>query len=114
MARWNEVGKHKTHIRTDGSLTSVRYHQTDVVQFDADLIHLDTGGWKTNTTKLRMNQTSNEFGLDFQVYQEKFEWYVVRFVRNSVGDLEFGPREVFNDGDTHTMTRHAPTKKEVA
>ena len=61
MARCNQVGKHKTTIRTEAGVTTVRYHSTDVVQFDAGIIHLDTGGWKTVTTKARMNQAAEQF-----------------------------------------------------
>jgi hypothetical protein len=54
----------------------VTYHSTDVVVFSKEEIVLDTGGWFTVTTKARMNQASNEFGLGYQVYQEKGYWYI--------------------------------------
>lgn len=58
--------------------TQVSYHNTVVVDFDYSrgTIILNTGGWKTATTKLRMNQTSNQFGLGYQVYQKNHSWYV--------------------------------------
>lgn len=56
--------------------THVTYHQTRVVSFDHDKIVLDTGGWKTATTKARMNQASNEYNLGYRVYQKDFEWFV--------------------------------------
>lgn len=31
----------------------------------------------TNTTKLRMNQAANQFGLGFGVYQKNHAWFVV-------------------------------------
>lgn len=56
----------------------VIYHQTLVVDYDkaSKTIRLDTGGWFTNTTKLRMNQASNEFCLGYWVSQVKGKWYV--------------------------------------
>ncbi len=58
-----------------------RYHHTDVVTMRPahapDLaargyveITLDTGGWQSATTKARMNQFANQFGIDYHVFQE--------------------------------------------
>lgn len=62
--------------------TVVRYHSTDVVAFTRlrngrVAVVLNTGGYSTATTKLRMNQTSNQYGLGFGVYQKDWEWYLV-------------------------------------
>ena len=76
MAQQSMVGTHRTNIRTEDGSTRVRYHNTDVVSFDRDLVTLDTGGWETATTKLRMNQASNQFGLGYRVYQKDFDWFV--------------------------------------
>jgi hypothetical protein len=77
MSQTNCIGRTATFVRTDSDgRTVVRYHQTDVVAFDAESIRLNSGGWRTATTKLRMNQTANQFGLGFSVYQHKFEWFV--------------------------------------
>ena len=64
-------------ICTNG-LISVAYHKTVVVHADKNkgIIVLDTGGWKTATTKTRMNQASNEFGLGYAVFQKRGEWFV--------------------------------------
>lgn len=77
----NKVGKHKTSITkreiwTKMEQTVVTYHDTDVVKFTIYEIELDSGGFSTPTTKLRMNQASHEFGLGFRVWQERFTWYV--------------------------------------
>lgn len=37
---------------------------------------LNSGGWRTVTTKTRMNQAANQFGLGYGVYQRKGEWFV--------------------------------------
>jgi len=76
MASINRVGSHKTYIRSSGQSIIVRYHNTDVVKFTPKTITLNTGGWKTNTTKTRMNQASNQYGLGFSVSQVKGVWYV--------------------------------------
>ena len=45
-----KIGSHATKVSTDASgTTSVKYHDTVVVKFDAHTIELDTGGFKTFT-----------------------------------------------------------------
>jgi hypothetical protein len=56
--------------------TNIQYHSTVVVRFNDLVSRLYTGGWKTLTTKTRMNQASHEFGLGFHVYQKNGKWYV--------------------------------------
>ena len=91
MAQMKQVGSHKTTIYTEGNTTKVKYWSTDVVAFNSKEIILDTGGYRTNTTKTRMNQTSNQFNLGYQVYQKNYDWYV---------DYE---------GETHKMTTETIT-----
>ena len=75
MAQQNQIGTPKTKVFTENGVTYVKYHNTRVVAFSENAIILDTGGWFTPTTKTRMNQTSNAFGLGFQVYQKNYEWF---------------------------------------
>lgn len=66
-----------TRIITDGQgLTSVIYYDTPVVRFTDTLIRLNTGGWRTITTKTRMNQVSNQYNLGYRVFQKNFNWFV--------------------------------------
>lgn len=76
MGRMEKIGKTATKIRTEGPLTAVRYHATDVVTFNETEITLNSGGWRTRTTMARMNQASNQYNLPFQVFQHKGEWFV--------------------------------------
>ena len=62
-------------VCTTGRITVV-YHNTRVVDVTPEHITLDTGGWKTVTTKLRMNQASVQFNLGYTVYQQKGQWFV--------------------------------------
>ena len=76
------IGKHATRIfkledETGYTNTVVRYHDTNVVTFNRDGVRLNHGGYKTATTKRRMNQVSEAFNLGFKVYQKNFEWFVV-------------------------------------
>ena len=76
MSQLEKVGTVATSVYTSNGYTCVRYHQTEVVKFNHDEIILNTNGWYTATTKTRMNQTSNQYNLGFQVYQKDYEWYV--------------------------------------
>lgn len=59
MSGQDKIGSHKTKVFTDDEgYTNVVYHETAVVKFNAEKIILNSGGWRTNTTKLRMNQAS--------------------------------------------------------
>ena len=62
-------------VCTNGRIT-VTYQNTRVVDVTTEHITLDTGGWKTVTTKLRMNQASVQFNLGYTVYQQKGQWFV--------------------------------------
>ena len=81
--------------KTDASgMHCVKYHNTDVVKFNKDRIILNSGNWHTATTKARMNQTSNQFDLKYQVYQENFAW----FVDFNGETLEFNDRIILKRG----------------
>lgn len=76
MAQTHTVGSHATNVFSGEGFTRVVYHSTIVVKWNGDEIVLDTGGYETVTTKLRMNQASTQYGLGFYVYQKDFQWYV--------------------------------------
>ena len=74
-----KIGNHKTKIekipQSNGyNITIVTYHNTDIVKIQESrqkiTVTLDTGGWDTLTTKRRMNQVSQYYGLGFHVYHK--------------------------------------------
>lgn len=73
MAQTHEVRGVATSVSYNPP--SVIYHGTEVFRLEPDRIILDTGGWFTATTKLRMNQAMNQFGLNWSIYQERGKWY---------------------------------------
>lgn len=88
MGQVEKVGRHATRIYTDDDgYKCISYQGTEVVRFNDDIIILNTGGWFTNTTKRRMNQASNQFGLGITIFQQKWEWYAL---------LDSGKVEPFN------------------
>ena len=76
MARTNLIGKTSTKVTENDGIVSVVYHRTEVVRIVSGIVYLCTGGWFTATTKLRMNQAAEQFGLGFRVHQDKGSWFV--------------------------------------
>lgn len=85
MTQQYKLGRRATTVGTRGGFITVTYHRTDIVKFDTSKIILNSGSWHTATTKTRMNQASNQFGLGFRVYQKDYAWFVC--YKNQ--DLEF-------------------------
>jgi len=64
----------------------IRFHNTDIIRrLPNDTIILSSGGWKTSTTKDRINSF-----LPYKIIQIKGNWYI---------SIE-GNRELFYDGIT--------------
>ncbi len=78
MTTTHTLGRVATSIRPlpDKSGFQVWYHKTPVVTVTDKTIVLNTGGWRTVTTKRRMNQAANQFGLGFSVHQADFAWTI--------------------------------------
>jgi hypothetical protein len=97
MGQTHKVRGVATSIRTEAGKTKVRYHNTDVVTFDDKEIVLDTGNWYTVTTKVRMNQASNQYGLGYSVFKKDGFWHVVT--------QRDGKVHTFGDDDKLTLKR---------
>lgn len=75
----SKMPQHATVVvdRPNGDKVVV-FHETEIVTIRRDrTVVLDSGGWLTSTTKTRMNQAAEEFGLNFKVFQEKKQWFVM-------------------------------------
>lgn len=93
MPRMNKIGKTATSVtRTPDGTVQVKYHDTVIIKVDKrGRVTLDHGGWKTYTTKTRMNQAASELNLDFSVYQDSGRWYVWLRKRDIKLDFEATP-----------------------
>ena len=77
MSQQQHVGSVHTTVRKHDGALSVVYHSTEIVRaYNDGRIVLDSGGWRTATTKTRMNQAANQYDLGFQVWQRNGSWYV--------------------------------------
>ena len=69
--RKRKLGNNTYLVVRDDNGYGVRLHDTEVVIHYKDRIVLDSGGWKTVTTKSRMNEYT-----PFNVFQKQKVWYV--------------------------------------
>lgn len=76
MSRMDQLSSHKTAIYKNPVGVAIIYHETAIVEFNDDRIKLHSGGWRTVTTKRKMNQTARQFGLDYEVKQKGGDWFV--------------------------------------
>ena len=80
------IGRTATTVFIDEQgYTCIKYHNTVVVKFKGNKIRLDSAGFRTATTKRRMNQASKKYNLGFSVFQNQKKWYV----ENECGVKEF-------------------------
>jgi hypothetical protein len=80
MPRNDKLSNYRTtwHSTTDGG--AVTYIRTEIVRWDANRnVTLNSGGWRTVTTKRKMVQASNQFNLGYTVHQSKGDWFVTVF-----------------------------------
>lgn len=76
MSQTQRISKNNTTIEISGDKTIARLHSTAIVTLHPKAVELNSGGWRTATTRTRMNQVSNEWRLGYGVYQRKGEWFV--------------------------------------
>ena len=76
MPRMNKLSNYRTTWFNNDNFGGVRYINTDIVTWKNGKVTLNSDGWETVTTKRKMNQASNQFGLRFDVYQDNFQWFV--------------------------------------
>lgn len=80
------LSNYKTTISADTTASIiVTYCNTQIVRVNKDgSITLNTGGYETVTTKKKMNQAAQQFGLGYSVSQRDFQWYVTKPDGNEV------------------------------
>ena len=71
-----------TTVTDDGDKVVVRLHRTDIFVLDRGTggVTLNSGRWRTYTTKKLINECLKEYGIPLRVWQSNFDWYVYRLV----------------------------------
>lgn len=88
MARTDKLSTYRTTWEHDATRGSVTYVSTRIVAWDGGTVTLNSGGWQTVTTKRKMCQAANQFGLRFCVYQKRGDWFVD--IKNDAWSVEQG------------------------
>lgn len=80
--------KGNTSILWEAGRMTVRFHNTDIVRISEHTVIFDSGGWRTVTTKQRMNQAMRESNIPIYVYQKDFNWFIA-FTNSKKPDIPF-------------------------
>lgn len=85
------INQYKTDIKTGKTAgTEVVDYKTTIVSFTDETITLNTGGWWSRSTKIRMNQASQQFDLGYRVYPNRQR--LVRRIWRKVTTLHGGTK----------------------
>lgn len=81
-------GKRSTKLVASNDSIGLQYHGTTVVTFYKDgSAKLNTGGWRSKTTKLRINQAIGSLG---GVFQKNWEWFIYLYKEDRTIPFEDG------------------------
>ena len=72
MPHMNQLSNYATTVTSDDNYTNA----TCIVKFNHDEVILNSGGYRTVTTKRKMVQTANQFNLEYGVFQKDYDWFV--------------------------------------
>ena len=79
----NEAIRNNSDFRKDNTeVVNIRgnafvyLHGNHIATVFADSIQLFDGGWRSNTTKSRLNALCYEFAYGCGVFQKQFEWFI--------------------------------------
>jgi len=95
----NIIGNNTLEIYYTDNSRAIRLHHTDIITFKGNHFTLDSGGWRTLTTKERINRYLPQ---RLYLYQENNIWYIY--------DKETESRHVFFDGIKFTLTGELKSK----
>ena len=67
-----------TEVSNNDGVSTVYLHGNKIAEIGDAFVRVFDGGWRTNTTKSRLNAIINEFCCAYTdgVYQHKFEWFI--------------------------------------
>jgi hypothetical protein len=82
MPRTDRLSNYRTTWHGNVAEGGVTYVSTEIVKWDDKSVTLNSGGWRTVTTKRKMNQAARQFILGYRVEQKKGEWSVYLYGTN--------------------------------
>ena len=86
-----------TQVVTNMGLSNVYLHGNLIAMVDDISMTIFDGGWRSNTTKSRLNALCDEFCIAGEgVFQKNFQWYVRLFTGAINGQKVFITKEFTN------------------
>jgi len=79
MANMSKVGKYETTIKKSGEDVAVTYFETVVFERTGNCLTLRHGGWKTQSTTRRINQSCAQFKVTGYAFLKNRVMYFDRF-----------------------------------
>lgn len=78
MSQTHRISKNNTKVQNLDGKTIVTLHSTQIVTLNhaTKTATLNSGGFRTATTRTRMTQVFNEMRLGIGVFQRAHEWFV--------------------------------------
>ena len=88
-ADW-QSGNTSVSFNEEENVSVVRLHGNKIAEVGDTFIRLFDGGWRTNTTKSRLNAILEEHGDDGdRVFQKNFDWFVNINTRQGITTVPF-------------------------
>lgn len=69
-----KLNNHFTVYHEDG-YTCYKYYNTIICKVNDDECILNSGNWRTNSTKKFINRILNYHNFNVQIFQKNFNWY---------------------------------------
>lgn len=70
------IGNNTLGIFYKDGTEAIRFHNTDILFVKDGIVTLNSGGWKTNTTKDRINGFLRHFDVPFYIQQRNHQWFI--------------------------------------
>lgn len=80
----------RDRVWREGNIVVIFLHTTKIAQIEDGKMQLFARGWRSTTTKSRLNSLLQNTKSDWRIFQEKFEW--------KVRNLKTGETKEFDDG----------------
>lgn len=76
----------------------VYLHNNHIATIDDDSLTIFDGGWRSNTTKSRLNAICNAFCIEGEgIFQKNYKWFIRKFARQA-GTSKLYKDEEFTNG----------------
>lgn len=72
------IGNNTLGIFYKDGTEAIRFHNTDILFVKDGVVTLNSGGWKTVTTKDRINQFLRHFDVPFYIQQRNHQWFIAQ------------------------------------